>query len=732
MKRILLMFLVLMVLTSTLSAQNISLFDVDATGFPTIKAKFFAFDKDGKQITSLTPGSFELKENGQPRTVTNVSCPAPQPPQALSSVLTIDVSGSMGGGNINLAKEAARAWIEGLPLGKSECAISSFDHVNYLNQDFTTDKNKLLTAINNLSAMGGTDYDAALINPLAGGLLVTKNGKQKRVIVFLSDGLPNQEPNTSKIIQDAKQQNVTIYGVTLGMTCPQNIKDITTKTGGQWFENVTTVEQAKQIYQQILQTAQGKGDPCTIEWQSETSCTEGITNVELRITSINITATTSYQSPNTSVAKLEFEPPSIKFMDLQVGVKTEQKVTVTARNSNFTVTNITSNNAGFEILPKSFVLNAGQSTELTVSYLPADSGYNHCRFEFENDRCLTRYYVSGGWKGKMPTIRTIKLIHPNGGEVFVAGSDTVITWEGVSPDEAVRLEYRTDDNNPWIIVTDSARGLSYNWKIPKTPSNQCLARVTANAKSNIDNEMVLIPAGTFQMGNTGAYSGYSDEKPIHKVTISKPFYLSKYEITQQQYVEVMGSNPSNFKGEDLPVAQVSWNESVEFCNKLSEREGLQLCYSGSSDSIVCDWNANGYRLPTEAEWEYACKGGTTTDFYSGSLSNSECTPLDANLDKVGWYCGNENTKAREVGLKDPNSFGLYDMNGNVWEWCWDWFDYYSSAAVTDPIGTSSGSYRVLRGGSWNDNARDCRGAARSYNSPRLGTSYYGFRICRNY
>ncbi len=462
-------------------SQSLSLFDVDATNFPTIKAKFFAFDKEGNQITNLSPSSFELNENGKGRALTIVSCPEPQPPQALSSVLTIDVSGSMRSGNINLAKEAARAWVEGLPLGKSECAISSFDNNNYLNQDFTIDKNKLLTAINNLQSWGGTNYDAALINPLSGGLIVTKNGKHKLVIVFLSDGLPNQEPNTSKIIQEAKQQNVIIYGVTLGMTCPQNIKDITTQTDGQWFENVTTVEQARKVYQQILQTAQG-GEPCLIEWQSGIACTAGITNVELRITSLNITANTSYQSPNTAVAKLEFEPSSIKFMDPEVGVKTEQKVTVTARNSNFTITNITSNNAGFDITPKSFVLNAGQSKELTVSYLPADSGYNSCKFDIENDICPSKYYASGGWKNTKPTIRTIKLIHPNGGEVFVAGNDTVITWEGVSPDEPVRLEYRTDDNKPWILVVDSVKGLSYNWKVPKNPSDQCLARVTANAK----------------------------------------------------------------------------------------------------------------------------------------------------------------------------------------------------------------------------------------------------------
>ncbi len=210
-------------LSASAFGQSLSLFDVDASGFPTIKAKFFAFDAAGNQITNLSPADFEVRENGVPRTVSYVSCPTPKPPQALSSVLTVDVSGSMGWGslpNINLAKEATRSWDNGLPLGKSECAITSFDSRNYLNQDFTTYRNKLLSAIDNLRAMGGTDYDEALINPLAGGLLITKTAKYKRVLVFISDGMPNREPNTNAIIQEAKQQGVIIFGVTLGMPCP--------------------------------------------------------------------------------------------------------------------------------------------------------------------------------------------------------------------------------------------------------------------------------------------------------------------------------------------------------------------------------------------------------------------------------------------------------------------------------------------------------------------------------
>ena len=249
--------------------------------------------------------------------------------------------------------------------------------------------------------------------------------------------------------------------------------------------------------------------------------------------------------------------------------------------------------------------------------------------------------------------------------------------------------------------------------------------------ATITNDMILIPADTFQMGNTGAYSGDSDEKPVHTVTISKAFYMSKYEVTQKQYQAVMGNNPSHFKGENLPVERVTWYNAVAFCNALSQQEGKTPCYTINGTNVSCNWDANGYRLPTEAEWEYAAKAGTSTDFYNGSLTNTNCTPIDANLDNIAWYCGNANGTTHPVGQKQANAFGLYDMTGNVCEWCWDWWsNSYSSTTVIDPTGASTGSYRVYRGGSWYGNADQCRSTYREYRTPSFNYDYIGFRIVR--
>jgi formylglycine-generating enzyme required for sulfatase activity len=205
---------------------------------------------------------------------------------------------------------------------------------------------------------------------------------------------------------------------------------------------------------------------------------------------------------------------------------------------------------------------------------------------------------------------------------------------------------------------------------------------------------VLVEAGSFQMGST---DGTEDEKPIHSVNINRSFYISRDEVTQKQWREVMGSNPSHFKGDDLPVECVSWYEAVDYCNRLSRKEGLASAYRINGEQVSWDISANGYRLPTEAEWEYAARGGNKSRGYTYAGSNV--------VDQVGWYHDNSGNKTHEVGQKRPNELGLYDMSGNVSEWCWDWYGEYHSSSQTDPRGPSGGSDRVYRGGSWNDSAR---------------------------
>jgi formylglycine-generating enzyme required for sulfatase activity len=220
-----------------------------------------------------------------------------------------------------------------------------------------------------------------------------------------------------------------------------------------------------------------------------------------------------------------------------------------------------------------------------------------------------------------------------------------------------------------------------------------------------------------------------DEGPQHQVTVSA-FYMGKYQVTQKEYESVMGTNPSRFKGANLPVEQVSWYDAVEFCNRLSQLEGLIPTYSGSGNNITCNWNANGYRLPTEAEWEYACRAGTTTPFSTGNNITTDQANYDGrypyNNNATGTYRG----ITTSVGSFAPNPWGLYDMQGNVREWCWDWYGGYSSGAQTNPRGPVSGTDRVMRGGSCVDYGRDLRSADRDIHYLSDWYYFFGIRLVR--
>ncbi|MCU0287787.1 MAG: formylglycine-generating enzyme family protein [Acidobacteria bacterium] len=214
-------------------------------------------------------------------------------------------------------------------------------------------------------------------------------------------------------------------------------------------------------------------------------------------------------------------------------------------------------------------------------------------------------------------------------------------------------------------------------------------RIVKNTSGKVPANMVLVPGGTFKMG---CKDGGSGEKPAHKIIVND-FSIGKYPVTQKEWRQVMNNNPSDWVGEKSPVEAVTWYDAVEYCNKRSQIEGLTPCYSGNKPNIVCNFAADGYRLPTEAEWEYAARGGAESKNYKYSGSN--------NPDEVAWFNENSTFKTNPVGMKKPNELGIYDMSGNVLEWCWDWFDrnYYKISPTDNPTGPITDDVRrVLRGG----------------------------------
>jgi formylglycine-generating enzyme required for sulfatase activity/TolB-like protein len=241
--------------------------------------------------------------------------------------------------------------------------------------------------------------------------------------------------------------------------------------------------------------------------------------------------------------------------------------------------------------------------------------------------------------------------------------------------------------------------------------------------------MVWVPAGTFTMGSPPNERGhYDNEGPTHTVTIREGFYIGAYEVTQKEWKAVMGTTVKDMgkrdspygEGDSYPMYNVSWYDAVAYCNALSKKEGLTPAYTINGTTVRWNRNADGYRLPTEAEWEYACRAGTTTPYFSGD-----------SVDNAAWHYGNSSNSTHPVGQKTANRFGLYDTHGNVWEWCWDRYDAYSGESQADPEGASSGSRRVTRGGGWRSIAILARSAYRNRSSPSDRSGVIGFRVARS-
>ena len=286
---------------------------------------------------------------------------------------------------------------------------------------------------------------------------------------------------------------------------------------------------------------------------------------------------------------------------------------------------------------------------------------------------------------------------------------------------------------PRILCKSCGKALQEGWKAcplcgaasPALPSPQPMppqvqpplaaVQVTPSEPAGF----VQINGGTFTMGSPADEPERYDNEVQHQVTV-QGFYMGKYEVTQREWREVMGTNPSYFKGDNLPVERVSWYEAVEYCNQWNRREGLTPAYRINEMNVSWNRNASGCRLPTEAEWEYACRAGTSGPYNTGN----NITASQANYDVT------YREMTVNAGSFAPNAWGLYDMHGNVWEWCWDWYGNYPNRAQSDPVGPSAGANRVARGGSWYGLALNLRSAYRISFTPAFRIIDVGFRLVR--
>ena len=344
---------------------------------------------------------------------------------------------------------------------------------------------------------------------------------------------------------------------------------------------------------------------------------------------------------------------------------------------------------GYRSQQKTIQLAQQQKLDVAFEALSAIQGNLSVNFKpFGSD-----VYVDGVKVGQSPRVFNGVLVGNHNVEIrksgYATSRQTVTISEGQTASISGSLTSSTSSSSA-NTLSSSGSSLSGN-------------ALTIPVKNGISIEMVKVEAGSFNMGATPEMQApYEVEKPVHRVTLTNNYYIGKYEVTQALWQAVMGSNPSYFKGDDLPVEQVSWNDCQDFISKLNAMTGKR------------------FRLPSEAEWEYAARGGKKSRGYQYSGSNT--------LGDVAWYEGNSGSKTHAVGTKQPNELGIYDMTGNVYEWCQDWYGSYSSSPQTNPIGAVSGSSRVDRGGSWFFTAKHCRSSYRFNLTPGYRLNFLGLRL----
>ena len=344
---------------------------------------------------------------------------------------------------------------------------------------------------------------------------------------------------------------------------------------------------------------------------------------------------------------------------------------------------------GYRSQQKTIQLAQQQKLDVAFEALSAIQGNLSVNFKpFGSD-----VYVDGVKVGQSPRVFNGVLVGNHNVEIRKSGYTTSRQTVTISEGQTASISGSLTST----ASTSSTNALSSN---SSSPSGNT---ITFPVKNGINIEMVKVEAGSFNMGATSEMENpFEDEKPVHRVTLTNDYYIGKYEVTQALWKTVMGNKPSRFKGDALPVEQVSWNDCQKFITKLNKLTG------------------KNFRLPTEAEWEYAARGGKKSRGYQYSGSNT--------LGDVAWYYDNSGNKTHAVGTKQPNELGIYDMTGNVFEWCQDWRDSYSSSPLVNPMGAASGSNRVRRGGSWGSSARGCHTSFRNGNAPDDRYGSLGLRL----
>lgn len=622
--RITLLSLAMLLLYFTITAQHLSIFEINADNYPLVEGRFYAFDKGLEQIIDLKKGDVTINENGNKQEVIKVTNPTPKKPKQLSVVLTVDISGSMNGDGIKMAKNATSVFVNMLPLDQSECALNSFNEFNYLNVDFCHDKNRLLGQINKLFPEGGTNYDAAFSSSITGAGKLAEKGRNKRVIVFMTDGL--SDANENDIIAHANKHDVEIYCITLGMSMPTSLQNIAKKTGGKYFENVWGIDEMQSIYEDILFLSQ-EYEPSTVTWKSAKTCINSkqvlFQSQKESLKALKTTYLLSKEKgisllPNKDLVQINFD---------QLNTAFESTVTLKAINDDFKINSFKCDIPGVKLKDSTLPLtvSSGQSTNLKITYTPSTATYKNGTISFLNDQCepiKVNIRVSPmGTSIENP----IKVQHPNGGETFYAGTETNITWTGTNDNQQVQLSYSMDNGKSWDIFSGTASGGSHTWETPDQTSSQMKIKVLAEEKK-VEQQSWKILHGLSLGDNLNSYMKFDSESNKY-VLRSKSEYTVKDMTTGKTlstYPYTGGYPIFNKDGSTITLVKKGEQPIVYNASTGTEIDKLPIIaedadFSTQNDSYIKKIDDKNYEITNTQTGEIITN--FTTDFEGSFISH---------------------------------------------------------------------------------------------------------------
>jgi|GEM_PF-2737425 len=465
-----------------LSSKTMYVNEFDATDYPIVKAKFVAIEDNGNRITELEE-NLQVFEDGELRESTTLTCPDASTPKPLSTVLAIDRSNSMRKNDfIDIARSAATSYVDLMDEFTSDIAIVGFSDYVTLYSNFIYNKKDLRAIIKSIRLDGGTNYDIAFLDSFSGALTIAEDGTNKRVVIFLTDGIGVGTEDS--IVNRAKELNAEVYCVTIGMPAPKILKNISERTGGLFFENITTEDEINDVYTIIFNLA-SKNSPCEIKWLSN-GCTQGRTGELVLLDSIK--AEFKYKANKEKLPRFEFTPSL--FYVFSDGGASSKIVTVEAINNEIFIDDIISDNPEFIIPGKSGLnlpkkIEKGEKFSFRIEFIGKNSNFNFATYEIIGSSCLNnRFYAAAGSQLESPIGDNLQIKLPNGGEVFLKGTDTTISWKGNLPTDRVTLEFSDNNGFTWDELAGNHTYFGAKWQIPDIISDQCKIRISQDSKES--------------------------------------------------------------------------------------------------------------------------------------------------------------------------------------------------------------------------------------------------------